>query len=715
MARSVVQCCLIIVFTLSACSPSVTSIGEVQPSPTQQGNSREELLGRVVDENGVPVPQANIKTESGVVLTDMDGWFHIPSREYTQWVTVYKLGYISRTRAATPGMPVLIRVSPDDGKTLVLKFTGDVMFGRRFFDMNSDGNTDDGILPVEPSVGDHLRLLEPISLLLKDSDVTAINLESVVNPDAYFSPKDTRPVAFHPTKDYVYATYPNAMAALMEDGVNVIGLGNNHVYDMLDPGMENMLGILDQMGLAHFGAGMDEEDAWKPAVVTVKGQKIAFIGCTTIFASEAEPKPDEITYTASDSQKKGGAAHCDRDRLNAAIKDARRTSDLVIVMIHGGVEYDQNVPAGPLRLTEVAKQAGAQIVVNHHPHVVSGFSWEDGNVIARSLGNFISDQTIWPSLESYLFTVYVRDGKVVRAFIEPVLLHDNIARGITGELADYVARDSAGLEAGPFIIESDTMEVDVNGTSKQVSKSVSLDGGSGMLIQVPPGQWISGFKGKGTLMLGRDLLWVGGFENTMVDDVPSFLPLWNQANSASLLVGPDFAYQGSAGIRLVRINTNTQDVVTTNIHRVLVKPDTKITIAGMYRGSTGAQPSLLVSWYPDTFGPSNEKINLPLAVTTPEEWQSFQLDVVVPPTTVAMQTFLKLSPPMSGTATVDFDNIRIIAWSSPEELSYSPVYDFASLTGEGELTFTQSMLPGGEPWLTVSNTDLSKFTFKQAP
>lgn len=711
MVRSVIQYCLVIVLLLSACSPANTSTSAPLPS----FNNHEELLGRVVDDNGAPVAQANIKTNSDVVLTDADGWFHIPSKVYTQWVTVYKSGFISRTRAATPGMPVLIRVSADDGKTLVLKFTGDVMFGRRFFDMNSDGNTDDGILPVEPSVGDHLRLLEPISPLLKDSDVTAVNLESVVNPDAYFSSKDTRPVAFHPTKDYVYATHPNAMAALLEDGVNVVGLGNNHVYDMLDPGMENMLGVLNQMGLAHFGAGMNEEDAWKPAIVTVKGQKIAFIGCTTIFASEAEPKPGEITYTASDSQKKGGAAHCDKDRLSAVVKEARKTSDLVIVMIHGGVEYDQNIPAGPLRLSEVAKQAGAQIVVNHHPHVVSGFSWKDGTVIARSLGNFISDQTIWPSLESYLFTVYVRDGKVIRAFIEPVLLNDNIARGITSELADYVIRDAAGLEAGPFIMESDTMEVDVNGTARQVSKSVPLDGGSGTLIQIPPGQWISGFTGFGTLVLGRDLLWVGGFENTMVDDTPSFLPLWNQANLASLFVGSDFAYQGRAGIRLVRIGTNTQDVVTTNIHRVLVKPETKITITGMYRGSAGAQPSLQISWYPDTFGVSNEKINHPLTVTTPGEWQLFKLDVAVPANTVAMQTFLKLSPPVSRMATVDFDNIRIIAWSSAKEPTFSPLYNFASLTGQGELTFTQSALPGGEPWLTVTDTDLSKFTFKQTP
>ena len=314
-----------------------------------------------------------------------------------------------------------------------------------------------------------------------------------------------------------------------------------------------------------------------------------------------------------------------------------------------------------------------------------------------------------------MFTVYVRDGKVIRAFIEPVLLNDNVARGITGELADYVARDAAGLEAGPFIMESDTMEVDINGASKQVSKSIPLDGGSGTLIQIPTGQWLSAFKGTGKLMVGRDLLWVGGFENSMVDNIPNFLPLWTQGNSASPLVGQDYAYQGLAGIRLVRANTNTQDVVTTNIHRILVKPETKLTISGMYRGSSGAEPSIQVSWYPDTFGSSNNKIVQRLDVKTPGTWQSFQLDVTVPANAVAMQTFLTLSPPASETATIDFDNIRIIKWSSADKSAFSPLYNFAYLTGQGELTFSQSFLPGGEAWLTVSNTDLSKFTVKQAP
>jgi hypothetical protein len=354
-------------------------------------------------------------------------------------------------------------------------------------------------------------------------------------------------------------------------------------------------------------------------------------------------------------------------------------------------------------------------VINHHPHVVSGFSWDSGKIIVRSLGNFIFDQTIWPAFESYMFIVYVREGKVIRAFIEPVLIHNNVARGIASDLAGYVARDAAGLEAGPFIMESDTMEVDVNNTSKQAFKSFDMDGGiAGSLIQIPDGQQLSGFDGNGKLLLGRDLLWVGGFENTMVNNTPGVLPLWTQTDTTSIQAGPEFAYAGQAGIRLSRKATNKIDAVTTNLHRILVKPESHITVCGMFRSSVDATPLVQVSWYPDTFGSSSNQFTKLLITKRAGEWQYFQIDAPVPANAVALQVFLRLSPPKAGTATADFDNLRIIQWA-PDGSVFSALYDFAYLIGKGKLTFSQSVLPGGESWLHVADTDISKFTMQQTP
>ncbi len=703
MGRIKILYLTIIVFIISNCSP-VFSPSASPPSLTSNPTDRlisEKISGRVVDLDGVPIPGADVITETAQSQSDNQGWFYLSSSGYPQWVTIKKSGYISRTRAAEPGTPILIRISPDDGKTIVFNFAGDVMLGRRFFDPNEDGDPSDGLLPVNPSVEDHLKLLEPIKPLLENSDITAVNLESAIDSQPYFSPRDPRPIVYHPTKDYVYATHLNAITALMQSGVNVVGIGNNHVYDMLELGMANTISYLDNAGMMHFGAGMNEAEAWTPVIITIKGQKIAFIGCTTIFGNDRIIQKNEISYVASDLQKKGGAALCDKNKIRSAVIQAKQNADIIIVMVHGGVEYDRLPSGGSMRLTKIAEQAGATMVINHHPHVVSGFSFEKGVLTGWSLGNFISDQTVWPSFESYLVTVYVRDNKIIRAFVEPVMLKNYVAWGVTSDLSDYVARGAAGRKPGPFIVESGEMEVDVNNTASQISNMVTLNGGQeGKIIPLKNGQWISAFKGTGNLQIGRDLLWVGGFENSVVGNNSYTLPLWNQTDSSSLEVGKEFAYEGSTGIRLLRGSSNGKDAVTSNLHRIFVKPGSNISISGMYRGNNGANISVQVSLYPDTVGPSSKKIIIPIIVKESGAWQSFKKDIQIPADIVATQVYLRLSPPASGTSTADFDNIRVIEWA-PTNSPFSILYNYAYLIGTGDLTFSQATFPGGESWLTL--------------
>lgn len=698
---------------LAACTSSKSNITTPVPTVIPTVTKPLEISGRVVDTNGLPISQAKAATESETDLTDTEGWFHLKSTGIPQWVTVTKDGYISRTRAADPTVPVLFRISPDDGKTIVINFGGDVMFGRRFFDPNQDGAPSDGLLPTNPSVSDHLNLLKPIMPLLKNSDVTAVNLESVLDNEPYFSPLATRPSSYHPTKAFVYATHPNAITALKQAGVTVIGIGNNHVYDMLESGMQNTLAILDKAGVAHFGAGMNEAEAWAPAIVNIKDQKIAFVGCTTI-ADSGGTTTNEITYVASDIQKKGGAAQCEPNKLKSAVTQAKQMADVVVVMIHGGFEYDRSPAGNPIRFSEIAQQAGATLVVNHHTHVVSGFTWSNSALTAWSLGNFISDQEVWPAFESYMLSVYLRDGKVARALTEPVMLENFVARGITANLADFVARGAAGRLSGPFVVENGEMEVDVNNTAFHSSKTISLDGGSGTIISIPQAQWLSEFSGPGNLLLGRDLLWVGGFENSVVGNAHGTLPLWKQSAASNLVAGSDFAYSGNVGIELSRVSSNQTDAITTNLHRIPVNPGDTLTVSGMYRGSKDAIISLQVSWYPDMLGGSNRQDLEALEVKTPGVWQPFKLDFKAPPGAVALQAFLRLSPPISGASTADFDNVHVIKWA-PTGTPYSVLYNFAYLIGKGDLTFSQAVLPGGEPWLTVSKLKPDELVPNPAP
>lgn len=679
-----------------------------RPAPQQQQEVSQDLVGRVIDMDGNPIQGATLESLKNTTISDKAGWFRFPSQELPQWIKVTAPGFISRTRAAAPGTPVLFRLTPDDGKTIVIHFAGDTMFGRRFFDPNEDDYTADGLLPLEPTVDDHMRLLAPVKPLLENADFTVVNLETTLNDPAFFPKAIPRPAIFHPTTGYVYASHPNSAIALRQSGVDIVDMGNNHTYDLLEAGLNNSLSILDQAALLHFGAGTSEANAWAPVIFSSKGQTIALLGCTTLRIPLKTPIANDIPYVASDVLRKGGAAYCAESRLRSEIIKAKKQANIVIVMIHGGTEYDP-VPTNKITyLTEIARQAGATLVINHQPHVIGGFSLRDQSLIAWTMGSFLSDQTIWPALKSYMLAVYLREGKVVRAYIEPLMIDGFVPHGVTDPLAEDVVRDAAGLKPGPFIMESGAMEVDLDGHALQNTYTESMDGGSapGEIIAIPQSQWISDFKGTGKLLLGHDLLWVGGFENNEIDSASHGATLWD-LESGNIRIGRDYAYEGETGIRLTRDANDINDAVTTNLHRVWVDRYPNLSITGMVRLNQGVVSQIQLSWYSTTSGPSFLKDVQLIEVQSYGNWQPFRLDVHIPSKAAALGLYLRLKPPDKGTVTADFDNIRIIEWANPSA-QFSSLYNYALLTGSGDLTFAQDILPGAEDWLASPLIDPSK-------
>jgi hypothetical protein len=681
--------------------PTATAI----PTPLPP---KYNFTGRVVDMDGNPIEGASVNSQTSYTTSNSDGWFDLPSEGTPEWITAKRDGFISRTRAASPSTPVLFRLTPDDGKTILIHFAGDTMFGRRFYDPNEDGDTTDGLLPLEPTIDDHMKLLAPAKPLIENADFTVVNLETTLSDRPFFSKRAPRPAAFHSTADYVYASNPNSVMALKQSGVDIVDIGNNHNYDLLEVGLNNSLSALDQAGMLHFGAGPNEANAWTPAIISSKGQTVAFVGCTTVRIPSSSVTKDDVPYVASDALRKGGAAFCTDSALRSAIIKAKQQADIVVVMIHGGEEYNR-IPINKISyLTEVARQAGAALIINHHSHVVSGFSWKDPSLIAWSMGNFLFDQIVWPSFESYMLAVYLREGKVIRAYAEPLIIDGYLPHGVTNELADYIVRGAAGRDPGPFIMESGAMEADFDGHAFRYTRTETLDGGSdpGQIIPVPQAQWISDFTGTGKLLLGRDLLWVGGFESDEVQSALHGASLWN-LSLGNVQVGQEYAYEGKTGIRLTRGASSLNDAVTTNLHRALVDPHTNLSITGMIRIKQGGTAFVQLSWYEASFGPSFLKTIEPIEVQSYGTWQPFRTDAQVPKNAVALGVYLRLIPPNEGTVTADFDNIRIIEWAE-SQVQFGPLYNYALLTGKGDLTFTQQVLPGAEQWLSASPSDQTK-------
>lgn len=701
---------LLVIF-LTACSASIPPLPRAAPSvgvtpdllsrPPQPRTTPffiEEipdlspLTGQVVDLDGHPLANAKIESDTNSSLSATDGSFSIPGIGNPQWVRVSLDGYITRTRAVAPSQPTIFRLSPDDGRTVVLQFAGDVMFGRRFFDPNLDGDPSDGLLPIQPDASDHLKLLASIQPLITDADLTIVNFESALNDQPYLSPVDSRLPEFHPNKTYVFSSHPSAIQALKQAGVDIVDLGNNHVYDLLEDGMTKTTSVLQENGLAYFGAGSDEASAWKPVIVNVGGQDVAFVGCTTIWRPIPAITANDVTYVAQDEVSKGGAARCFESRLYQVVSEVSQQADLVVVMIHGGYEYSRDSSSSVENYSNIARAAGATLIINHHSHVVGGLTWETPTLTAWSLGNFIFDQVVWPTYESYTLTVYVRDGEVIRAFIEPIIINDYLPHGLTGGMAEYVARGAAGRIPGKFVTEAGAVELDLAGRAepKTTLQTLSGDPSTGTIHPIPDGQWVSAYEGTGRLRLGRDLLWVGSFEPEMVQNKPVAPLLWTQRDSQ--LFGQDFAYQGIGGIRLTRGQTNQSDAVTTHLNRILVSEGTQLSIIGIARPASGALTSLQVSWYPDLSGPSSQQLNQVLPLEANDTWQPFRVDIRVPVGIVAAGVAIRLSPPVNGTTTLDLDDLRLIEWADPQA-DFSPLYTHFLLKGEGKVSFQQDNLP----------------------
>jgi hypothetical protein len=141
----------------------------------------------------------------------------------------------------------------------------------------------------------------------------------------------------------------------------------------------------------------------------------------------------------------------------------------------------------------------------------------------------------------------------------------------------------------------------------------------------------------------------------------------------------------------------------------MVQPASRLSITGMVRMNRGATVFAQFSWYSSTSGPSFLKTAEQIEVQSYDSWQPFHFDVQVPPKATALGLYLRLTlpGPEEGQTIADFDNLRMIEWARPGA-GFSPLYDFALLTGSGDITFTQEFLPGAEAWRTTSAFEQNK-------
>jgi poly-gamma-glutamate capsule biosynthesis protein CapA/YwtB (metallophosphatase superfamily) len=209
--------------------------------------------------------------------------------------------------------------------------------------------------------------------LFRHDDLTVVNLECPATTIA--SPVD---------KQFVFRCDPAALRAARAAGVDVANQANNHAYDQGPDGLVDSLSNIRSAGLMPVGAGRDDAEALRAAIFERKGWRVAVVGIDEVL--------DPLDEVAG-PDKPGTSAGHDFALALRAVRAAASRADVVVVMIHWGVELDVRPRGYQVDEAHRMIDAGADVIFGGHSHRLQPLEVYRRRPVFYSLGNFV-----WPHL-----------------------------------------------------------------------------------------------------------------------------------------------------------------------------------------------------------------------------------------------------------------------------------------------------------------------------
>ena len=214
--------------------------------------------------------------------------------------------------------------------------------------------------------------LGDIATVLADGDLTIVNLETTVAETEVGAPVD---------KVYTFKSPPITAQILAAAGVDMAALANNHALDYGTEAVLRTIEILEQAGLAAAGTGPDPATAYAGTRLRVHGWRVAVLSFTRVPCDRPEPGETFIPEIAWACPQFAGATV-------DAVATAADGADLVVVMAHWGIERQACPDSHQRDLASTWIEAGADMVVGSHPHVLQGVQRIDDAWVLYSTGNF---------------------------------------------------------------------------------------------------------------------------------------------------------------------------------------------------------------------------------------------------------------------------------------------------------------------------------------
>ncbi len=256
----------------------------------------------------------------------------------------------NNSEKATKVKKPIVGLEINEKKYVQILFVGDLMFDRgiRYYAEQNGGND---------------FIFDKISSILLGNDLVVANLEGPITDDKSISAG----TAVGSTNNYFFTFDPSLAGTLFKNNIRLVNLGNNHILNFKEKGLDSTETYLSKARVDYFDAPIRK----RSVVKNIHGVKIAFVGYNEFSGANLENEQASVIDE---------------------IKKIRPEADLVFVFCHWGVEYESKPTDIQKELAHQFVDSGADLIIGSHPHVIQTSESYNGKKIYYSLGNFIFDQ-----------------------------------------------------------------------------------------------------------------------------------------------------------------------------------------------------------------------------------------------------------------------------------------------------------------------------------
>ncbi len=321
-----------------------------------------------------------------------------------------------------------VKIIDKKSPTSTLSFVGDVSLADNWYIMPKYDERKKAVYGI---------LSEDTVDIMKKSDIMVANSEFTISNRGEKMPG----------KYYTFRASPSRIPIYEEMGVDLLTLANNHVYDFGKIAFYDMIDSLNEYKIPYIGAGKTIEEAKKPYFFIINGYKIAFVNAT---------RAEKLILTPEATETEGGVFRCyDPTAFTNVIKETKKESDYVIALIHWGKEDSHQLETVQKETSKIYIDAGADVIVGSHAHVLQGIEFYNTKPIIYNLGDFIfNDET----KDTGIFKIELSENGNMQYYFIPALESNEYTKLLEGSEKQRVINEMNSWSINAQIDENGKIE-----------------------------------------------------------------------------------------------------------------------------------------------------------------------------------------------------------------------------------------------------------------